>query len=446
MMPQSWCIIGAGPSGLATSRALARLGIEHTVYEKHSDVGGIWDMRNEGTPLYESAHFISSKWTAGFTGFPMSSSLADYPHHTEILAYLRAFADAYDLKRHIQFGTLVRRVEPEAANWRVHFSDGSSRLHQGVICANGVTWLPSMPQWPGHFDGELRHSVAYRSTDEFKNKRVLIVGLGNSGADIACDAARHASEATISVRRGYHFLPKHVYGWPIDVHFRLPEIIPPEVKAMDLKAGIFAITGDVTRLGLPKPDHKFGQTHPLLNTQLLHHLGHGDIKVKPDIERLDGKTVHFTDGSSQEFEMILAATGYQVTAPYIDDALFEIQGQRVQHYLNVFNRQHRGLFTVGFAEVAAGIYPLMDRMAHLIAHHLQDREKHPESATAFQRHIASDDFDVRGGRQFVASDRHANYVDLASYYEQTDKLCRQFGWPLLSEVNYTVNIREPAPA
>jgi cation diffusion facilitator CzcD-associated flavoprotein CzcO len=292
MMPaESWCIVGAGPSGLATSRALARLGIEHVVYEKHGDVGGIWDLKNKGTPLYESTHFISSKWTSGFTGFPMRESLADYPHHSEILRYLREFADAYDLRRHVRFKMQVERVEQDGRGWRVYLADGSSSLHSGVICANGVTWLPSMPQWPGHFDGELRHSITYRTSSELQGKRVLIVGLGNSGADIACEAARHATRATLSVRRGYHFLPKHVYGWPIDVHFRRSDLIPPEVKAMDLSAGVFAVTGDVTRLGMPQPDHDFGQAHPLLNTQLLHHLAHGDIDIRPDVQRIEGQTV-----------------------------------------------------------------------------------------------------------------------------------------------------------
>jgi hypothetical protein len=432
---QGWCVVGAGPSGLATSRALGRLGVEHVVYEKHSDVGGIWDSENEGTPLYDSAHFISSKWTSGFEGFPMRDSLADYPHHSQILRYLREFADAYGLRRHIRFGRRVEHAEPKDGGWEVRFSDGSRSLHRGVICANGVTWLPSMPSWPGHFDGDLRHSATYRNPREFEGRRVLIVGLGNSGADIACDAARHAESATLSVRRGYHFLPKHVYGWPIDVHFRRPDLLAPDVKAMDLRAGVFAVTGDVTRLGLPKPDHDFGQAHPLLNTQLLHHLAHGDVEVRPDIQRLDGSTVHFIDGTMCDVDLILSATGYRVTAPYLDESVFEMRGQRVVHYLNVFNRHHHNLITVGFAEVAAGIYPLIDRMAHMVAHHLHDREHRPSVALAFEALKTSDDFDVRGGKRFLSSDRHANYVDLVSYATHVDELCRKFGWPLITELD-----------
>lgn len=249
----------------------------------------------------------------------MPDSLADYPHHSAVLRNLRDFAEAYDLRRHVRFSTRVEHAKPVGGGWRVRLSDGTQTLHRGLICANGVTWQPSMLNWPGHFEGELRHSIGYCSPREFEDQRVLIVGLGNSGADIACDAARHATLAAVSVRRGYHFLPKHVYGWPIDVHFRRPDLIPQSVRALDLRSGVFAITGDVSRLGLPKPDHEFGQAHPLLNTQLLHHLAHGDIQVRPDIRRLEDRVVHFEDDSSLEVDVILAATGYRATAPYLDE-------------------------------------------------------------------------------------------------------------------------------
>jgi cation diffusion facilitator CzcD-associated flavoprotein CzcO len=433
----TYCVIGAGPSGLAVSRALSRLNIAHTVYEKHHDVGGIWDLDNRGTPLYESAHFISSKWTSGFSGFPMSDGLADYPKHDHILAYLKAFADAYGLRKNIQFNAEIKRVdllEPDV--WRISFANGSSAMHRGVICANGVTWLPSLPTWPGHFEGEIRHSVSYRSNAEFRGKRVLIVGLGNSGADIACEAARTADAAAISVRRGYHFMPKHVYGWPIDVFFRRPDLLPPEIQALDLRKGIQAVTGDPTRWGMPKPDHEFGQAHPLLNTQLLHHMAHGDIQVYPDIERLEGKSVIFRDGRRLDVDLILAATGYQVKAPYVDDKLFDFKGQRTAQYLNVFNRTHHELYTIGFAEVAAGIYPLIDQMAHLLAHHLHDRLHRPEQAKEFEQFKTSDEFDASGGKDYVASDRHSNYVDMKSYREKAAQLSEQFNWPMLSAATY----------
>lgn len=430
MSAQSYAIIGAGPAGLAASRALAQLDIPHVIYEKHSDVGGIWDIDNPGSPIYESAHFISSRFTAGFGGFPMPEEYPDYPNHRQVLAYIRDFAKAYDLRRNIVFNHEVFRAEPEPNGWILYFKNGKTVRHQGVICANGVTWLPNLPVWPGRFSGEIRHSSSYRSAHEFEGKNVLIVGLGNSGADIACDAARNARHAAISVRRGYHFLPKHLHGWPIDLFFRRPDLLPPELRTIDVVSAVSAITGNPARFGMPEPDHQLGQSHPILNSQLLHYLGHGDIDIRPDIARLEDNRVVFTDGSTMEVDLILAATGYQVRAPYMDDALFELQGQRVMQYMNVFHRQRNDLFTLGFAEVAAGIYPLFDEMAHVLAHHLSDKMRRPTSASAFDVWKEQDGFDPRGALNMIASDRHANYVDLNAYRQHTAALCARFGWPV----------------
>jgi cation diffusion facilitator CzcD-associated flavoprotein CzcO len=211
-----YCIIGAGPSGLAQARAFQQRGIEFDVFERHRDVGGLWDMSNPGSPLYESAHFISSRTQSGFLGFPMPEAYPDYPRHDQILAYLRAFADAYGLRERIQFGTAVERVALTEDGARVE-AGGQERHYSGVVCATGVNWTPNLPEYPGRFAGTYRHTASYRRPSELSGKRVLIIGLGNSGADIACDAARFAEKAYVSVRRGYHFIPKHIFGKPADV-------------------------------------------------------------------------------------------------------------------------------------------------------------------------------------------------------------------------------------
>lgn len=439
-----YAIVGAGPAGLATSRALARLNIDHVVYEKHSDVGGIWDIENPGSPMYESAHFISSRFVAGFGGFPMPADYPDYPNHRQVLRYLRQFSERYNLQRHVVPNAHVVDAAPVGGDWRLTLADGRVATHRGIVCANGVTWLPNMPEWPGEFGGEIRHASTYRSPQEFVGKRVLIVGLGNSGADIACDAARHAQQATVSVRRGYHFIPKHLHGWPTDLYFRQRAALPEALKDVDALTAIRAVVGDPTRFGMPMPDHELGQAHALMNSQFLHHLGHGDITVRPDIAALDGKAVVFADGSRLEVDLILAATGYQVRAPYVDDALFEIRGQRVQQYMNVFHRQQHELFTVGFAEVAAGIYPLFDEMAHLLAHHLHDRLRRPAAAQSFESWKQEDDFNPRGKLTLVDSDRHANYIDLPAYRRHAAKLCEQFGWPVYDPAWFSTHASLPA--
>ena len=211
-----YCIVGAGPAGLIMARALLKEGIPFDCYERHSDLGGLWDPDNPGSPIYDSAHFISSKWTSYFYGFPMPDHYPDYPSHRQILDYIRSFARAFGLYEHVTFDTEVLSAKPDGDQWKVTLGNGETRHYAGVVACPGVTWHPSMPDIPGRatFRGEIRHSVTYRSAEEFREKSVLIVGGGNSGVDMACDAARTAHRAFLSVRRGYRFVPKHSVRHP----------------------------------------------------------------------------------------------------------------------------------------------------------------------------------------------------------------------------------------
>ena len=203
------CIIGGGPGGLCMARALKRQGLAYEQFERHRDVGGVWDIDNPGTPMDESAHFISSRDLSGFLDYPMPKHFPDYPSNRQILEYARAFARAFDLYDNIRFNTAVEKVEKQDdGRWQVTLAGGEQRRYRAVVCATGCNWDPNMPEVKGQFNGEIRHSVTFKKADEFRGKRVMIIGAGNSGADIACDAATHADKAFISMRRGYHFIPK----------------------------------------------------------------------------------------------------------------------------------------------------------------------------------------------------------------------------------------------
>ncbi|MDP1776091.1 MAG: NAD(P)-binding domain-containing protein, partial [Moraxellaceae bacterium] len=304
------CIIGAGPAGLSVARAFKRLGIAYEQFERHSDVGGIWDLNIAGTPMYHSAHFISSRNTSGFYGFPMPDDYPDYPSNRQILAYTRSFARAFGLYDAIQFQTAIEHVEKDGKAWLVRFSGGEVRRYRAVVCATGTNWHPRLPRHEGQFNGEIRHSVTFKHADEFRNKRVLIIGLGNSGADIACDAAANADAAFISVRRGYYFLPKHVFGIPVDEFAAKGPRLPMWLQRPAMTMLLRMVVGDTSRTGMPKPDHRIFESHPLLNSQLLHYLQHGDIKAKKDVKYFDGDDVVFTDGSREQIDLVLYATGY----------------------------------------------------------------------------------------------------------------------------------------
>lgn len=422
-----YCIIGAGPAGLAQARAFNRRGIEFDVIERHRRLGGVWDIDNPGSPMYESAHFISSRTLSGFLGFPMPSGYPDYPRHDLILEYLRAFAHAYGLVPHIRFGETVERVTPTAEGAVVRVG-GRDEHYAGVVCATGMNWSPSCPTVAGELSGTYRHTASYRSGVELAGKRVLVIGLGNSGADIACDAARFAKATYVSVRRGYYFVPKHIFGKPADV-FALGSAWLPKW----LRASLFArlhrwIVGDTRGLGMPAPDHRILEAHPLANDQLLHHLRHGDVTLKPDVERFDGARVRFVDGSEIEVDEVLAATGYQVSLPYLDASAVEWQGQRPSHFLSVFSRPHPGLFTLGFVELNGALYPHLDRLAALVAEFAHARAHEPAAAARFRQLVTSLRLDLSGGTRYVGSPRHDFYCDNEALRRATLRVFRLAGW------------------
>ncbi|WP_174435867.1 flavin-containing monooxygenase [Demequina aurantiaca] len=428
-------IIGAGPAGLAAANALAARGLPYTHVERHSAVGGIWDIGNPGSPMYESAHFISSKTLSAFPDFPMPDDYPDYPSHRQILAYLRSFADARGLTERIDFGTTVTDVQKDDAGaYLVTTKKGRAKpkttKYAQVIIASGVQWTPNIPDLPGNFTGEIRHSSTYRDPSEFKGKRVLVVGAGNSGADIACDAARSAKEASISVRRGYWFIPKHIFGMPVDVFADGGPDIPMWLEQAAFGRMLRLINGDVTRLGLPKPDHKLFETHPLLNTQLLHHLQHGDITARGAIADTKGKTVTFADvttgeQTSADFDLILLATGYKHAVPYAQELAGDEQQPDV--YLTAFSK-HEGIFALSFIETNGAAYVIMSQLAAMVAQHIEDRTKLPKRWRAFEQVIATDEPDLQRGIKFVDSPRHTGYVDGVAITKYMRKLSRRMGW------------------
>jgi cation diffusion facilitator CzcD-associated flavoprotein CzcO/amino acid transporter len=440
-----YCVVGAGPSGMIMARALLREGVPFDWYERNPDFGGIWDIDHPGSPMYESCHFISSKYTSGFYGAPMPEAFPDYPGWRNIRDYIRDTGRQYDLYRHVRFNTEVVSAEPLTGDrWRVTLSDGSAHEYDGLICCPGVTWHANRADLPGHdtFEGTVRHSVTFRDGLELRGKRVLIVGAGNSGVDIACDAARHADHAYLSVRRGYRFVPKHIAGLPTDA-LLAGKLDPPKglVMSNDINAMLDALVGDLTRFGLPAPDHDALSSHPIMNTQVLHHLAHGDLVAKPDIQRLTPAGVVFADGSGVEIDEIILATGYDYRMPFLDPDLLAWKNGHPQLYLNIFDRELDSLYVLGFVEFADAAYKRFDDMAQLIMLDINARETgvRKDEFTELKR---TDHPDLRGGVRYVNSARHTNYVERATYTAYLAGLRDRFGWHDVDDHTYD-ELRHP---
>jgi hypothetical protein len=409
-------IVGAGPAGLCAARWLQAQDVPFELLERQRDVGGIWDMDAPGSPMYESAHFISSKTLSGFRDFPMPEDYPDYPGHRLILRYLRAYAERHRLRATAQFGASVKAARPdsETRGWLVELETGETRKYGGVVVATGLQWTPKQPPLPGNYQGEALHSARYKSPKQLEGKRVLVVGGGNSGCDIAVDAGLAAGRAFLSLRRGYWFIPKHIFGMPADVFGHKGPQLPGWAEQRIFEPLLRLLVGDLRRFGLPRPDHRLFETHPVLNSQILHSLSHGDVIAKPDVAHSDGKRVTFADGSSEEIDLVIFATGYRRTLPVLAPDL-HCEGEVSRLFLNAFHREHPGLFVVGFFETDGGAYPLIDLQCELIAKVLRARRERPERLARFEARLRSAPPDFSGGVRFLRVERMSNYVRTHAY-------------------------------
>lgn len=426
-------IVGAGPAGLAMARALAERGIPYAQFERHHRIGGIWDIERADGPMYDSAHFISSRDTSAFLRHPMPSTYPDYPGHRQVLAYLDSFARRYALTADISFGVAVHRVEQDAdGHWLVTTAPvgnpGTTTTYRfrALVCASGAQWHPRLPGILDDFAGEVMPAQRFRNPTEFAGRRTLVIGAGNSGCDIAADIGRVSPGCVLSARRGYWVVPKHIAGVPTDIADGAFARLPRRVRRAFAELALRLSIGDVRRFGLQKPDHHLLDSHPIIGTQIIDALAHGNVIAKPDLARIDGTSVEFVDASRAQFDTIIAATGYEPRVPYAEAYFGGIGDDEL--YLGTFSRRFRGLFLLGLGESNSAGFFLFDTAAAMIASHLLDEDRAPAAAARFRHRIATERPDLTGGLRFTDSPRHHGYVDSEAFVAAADKIIAAQGW------------------
>lgn len=436
-MDHQYAVIGAGPMGLCTARQLKRFDIPFVGLELHSDVGGLWDINNPHSTMYETAHLISSKQMTEFADFPMPEGTATFPKHDSLCQYFQNYARAFSLYDHYEFNTRVLECTPNDAGWLVTTEcngERQSRQFKGVLIATGTLHKPLQPALPGVFQGELIHGAQYKSPAQFVGKRVLIQGCGNSACDMAVDAVHHAASVDMSVRRGYYFLPKFIMGRPTDTlggAIKLPRRLKQWLDAKLIRL----IMGRPSQYGLPDPDYRMYESHPVVNSLILHHLGHGDITARGDIASVSGKSVTFADGQSAEYDMILQATGYHLHYPFIDKAALNWQGDAPALYLNVFHPDRTNLFMMGMVEATGLGWQGRDEQAEMVALYIAQQQRASKSAADLEATIqANASARADGGYQYLDLARMAYYVDKATYRAAVARHTRALkaDWPAVA--------------
>lgn len=419
---QKYALIGAGPAGLSGAKNLKEAGIPFDAFEAHSDVGGLWNIDNENSTIYESAHLISSKFRTAFDYFPMKKGTAIYPSHQEICNYFKDYARHFDLYEHYRFDTRVKHLEKVDEGWELTTEAGDANTYKGVIIANGNLSNPNIPTFKGDFEGEMFHSCKYKSPTIFKDKKVLIIGAGNSGCDIAVDAVHYAKDVHISMRRGYYFIPKFVFGKPVDTiggKIQMPPSIKQKIEANLLKMFI----GNPADYGFPKPDHKLYESHPIVNSLILHYAGHGDVKVRADIQEFEGETVHFKDGNHENYDIIVLATGYKLHYPFIDEKHLNWQDCKPNFYMNIFHPHYNNLFLLGLVEAAGIGWQGRDEQAQLIRQFILAKDQQLSQAQKFalRKRDEKNYPDLQGGFNYLKIERMSYYVHNETYRKELRK-------------------------
>jgi cation diffusion facilitator CzcD-associated flavoprotein CzcO len=463
-----YCIIGAGTSGLAVIKNFLAAHVPFDCLEREDTIGGNWAYGKPASSIYQSCHLISSKRLTEYNEFPLPEYYPEFPKHELAFKYIQDYADHFGLLPHIQFNTAVEWIEPvnSAVNeprapsrsdgrlasggiagngqsnspeasafgsqiregWRVKLTSGEERLYRGVVIANGHNWDPQFPDFPGEFTGQVFHSCQYKTPDAISGKRVLVVGAGNSGCDLAVEASIYGSRAVQSLRRGYPILPKLFRGMPIDAlgERLLRWRIPTPLRRLIARVMVRLSLGPSYLTGWPKPDHKLFETHPIINSRIHDRLAHGDLTIKPNVARLDGQTVHFVDGTSEEFDVLIYATGFKISFPFVDTKHLNWHDDRPDLYLNIFHPERDDVFCVGLIQPDSGQWGIVDDQARLLTKYLMDREKATPRITEFKRLKLSNDQHWRRGN-FMDSPRHRLEVEHFSYRNELKRRVKRLG-------------------
>ena len=379
-------MIGAGPCGLTALKNLLQAGCRDVVcYEESGGIGGNWAFTDDPdrASVHSSTHIISSRRMSSFEDFPMPSRYPDFPSHREMLAYFTDYARAFRLDPYLHLGARVERCELDGhGRWTVRvLAAGVARTEtfDALVVCSGHHRDPFVPDYPGTFAGTIVHSSAYKRAERFRGGRVLVVGGGNSAADIAVDLARFASRTAISVRRGTYIVPKLMFGQPIDiVHTYWRTIVPGPLFSSALRLWLRLVVGRFERYGLPAPAGAPLARPPIVNSSILPALRDGRVVARPGIEGYEGRSVRFTDGTVEEFDAIVMATGFRTSFPFLPDGIVDRDATGAPSlYLNMMHATIPSLFFIGLVQPIGCIWRLADHQARIAALQISGRLRRP---------------------------------------------------------------------
>jgi acetylornithine/succinyldiaminopimelate/putrescine aminotransferase/pimeloyl-ACP methyl ester carboxylesterase/acyl carrier protein len=413
----SICVIGAGVGGLATIRALKEQGIPFDCFDKRDRIGGIWafDEKGEHTSVWHSMNMNTPKGLYQFTGFPMPDSYPDFPSHRQVHAYLESFVEHFDLGDNIYLNCGVSNTkQQEDGTWCITLSSGEVRYYDALVIANGHHNTPSFPAYANRdkFSGDSIHSKQYRYRHKYQEKKVLVVGVGNSGAQIAVDVSHDAKMTYLSLRRGVYILPHYMFGIRIDKvmgplnDWWVKKILPYPLTGLMFTGLYKLLINKRKQMKMPKPDHLMMSSLPTLSENFNNRIGDGKLQIVPEVRKIEGSMVHLSNGSSIEVDSIIYSTGYQTNFPFLDPEVLKIEDNKIPLFQRVFIPDKDNIAFVGlFQAVTWGFLDMMERQANMVAEHFSGAYRRP-TAEVERASIKQEQEVIK--REFLATSRN-NY-------------------------------------
>uniref|UniRef100_A0A8C2ZH14 Flavin-containing monooxygenase n=1 Tax=Cyclopterus lumpus TaxID=8103 RepID=A0A8C2ZH14_CYCLU len=432
-------VIGAGPSGLASMKACLDEGMLPTCFESSDDMGGLWRFKEVSEPnrasIYRSLTINISKEMMCYSDFPIPADYPNYMHHSKILTYFRMYAEHFKLLQHIRFKTSVKNIKQRpdfshSGEWEVvtESIDGQQESHvfDAVICCSGHYTYPHLPlkDFTGieTFEGKYFHSWDYKGPEDMSGKRVVVIGIGNSGSDIAVESSRVAEQVYMSTRRGTWIIRQvSDNGLPVDMQYNtrfvhiLFQLLPIKVINWIGENKVNAMY-DHSMYGL-KPKHRLFSQIPVINDDLPFKILSGSVILKPNVKEIRGSTVVFDDGSTVEkVDTIVFSTGYNYDFPYMPSSAVYKSGHRVGLYKHVFppKMEHPTLAVVGFIHALGAIMPQAEIQSRWVARVFKGHNKLP-SNRAMMKAVDKDTKNIE--KNYIVSKLTPLQVDFVSYMD-----------------------------
>ena len=424
-------VIGAGAAGLCVAKYLAMAGIQVTIFEIGTQIGGLWCFMNDNlrSSAYSTLHINTSRSVTRFHDLDFDEGVQSFPDHKDMHEYLVKYAEHFDLVKLIRFQSRVVDVRPQFPSaakepyaWEIELDSGKCEIFDAVVIASGHLTRPlHVAMYKNDFSGHYLHGHDYKAPEPFVGKRVCVVGVGNSACDMATDICSTSRRCVLVARSGVLILPKLFCGIPFtDITRRIQRSWVPAWLRRRLIAWLaYLIHGSMTKVGF-KP---LGQrAHVTSNGTIITDIVYNRIEVKQGILKIDGQTLYFDDGTHEEFDVILAATGYLIDLPFISSEIIPLENNKLDLYKRIVQPDWPGLYLMGFFNTDTALNMVYEYQARWIRDIETGIAKLPESDAMYA--------DIQAKNQWVESNykesaRHTIEEEHVPYIAELKKSNRQ---------------------